>query len=51
MHPFNTTTTFFILPNLSTFVGIIGLDLLNRVNATLDFKNKILHTESGYEEI
>jgi ribonuclease HI len=51
MHLFSTTTTFFILPNLSTFDAIIGLDLLNRVNATLDFKNKILHTESGSEEI
>jgi len=27
---FNTTTTFFLLPNLTTFDGIIGLDLLKK---------------------
>ena len=47
MHLFNTTTTFFLLPSLSSFDGIIGLDLLNKINATLDFKNNILKTETG----
>lgn len=51
LHLFDVTTEFFLLPNLSSFDGIIGLDLLNRVNATLDFKNKTLNTQSGSEII
>lgn len=49
---FNTTVTFFILPTLSTFDGIVGLDLLTQTNASLDFKEKsITTTNSGWERI
>lgn len=51
MHLFNTKTTFFLLPNLTTFDGIIGLDLLNQTNVLLDFKNKKLTTNYGSETI
>jgi len=46
MHLFNTNATFFILPNLTTFDGIIGLDLLKQTDGELNFKNKQLSTNS-----
>lgn len=48
---FDTNATFFILPSLSTFDGIVGLDLLTQTSATLDFKKKELKTKSGVEKI
>lgn len=47
---FETNSPFFILPSLSTFDGIIGLDLLTRIGATLDFKRKEIRTNSGTEK-
>jgi len=46
IHLFNTIATFFILPNLTTFDGIIGLDLLKQTDGELNFKNKQLSTNS-----
>ena len=37
---FDTNSTFFILPSLSTFDAIVGLDLLTQISAVLDFKSK-----------
>lgn len=51
MHLFNTNTTFFLLPNLTTFDGIIGLDLLKQTDVVLDLKNKYLITNNGSEII
>lgn len=50
-HRFNTNTTFFLLPNLTTFDGIIGLDLLKQTDVVLDLKNKYLITNNGSEII
>lgn len=48
---FGVITDFFILPGLETFDGIIGLDLLNRLNAIIDLKRaKIIH-DNGEEDI
>lgn len=48
---FGKNTVFFILPNLSTFDGIIGLDLLTQVDATICLKEKKLQTINGSETI
>jgi len=48
---FNTSVQFFILPSLSSFDAIIGLDLLKQGNATLDFKNKTLNINNEVESI
>lgn len=48
---FDTNSIFFILPSLSTFDGIIGLDLLTQTSATLDFNNKEIKTNSGIEKL
>lgn len=48
---FDTNACFFILPNLETFDGIIGLDLLTETNSRLDFKNTKLETITGSEQI
>lgn len=48
---FGTNSSFFILPSLSTFDGIIGLDLLTQTSATLDFKHKEIRTNSGTEKL
>lgn len=51
MHIFDTNATFFLLPDLTTFDGIIGLDLLKQTDAVLDLKNKHILTTSGSEII
>lgn len=48
---FGTNAIFFILPNLTTFDGIIGLDLLTATDSKLDFKNSKLETNTGSEFI
>jgi len=48
---FNTTTTFFLLPNLTTFDGVIGLDLLKKTDVVLDLKYRKLITKSNSEAI
>lgn len=48
---FGHESTFFILPDLSTFDGTIGLDLLTQANATICLGKKIINFSSGSEEI
>lgn len=48
---FQTNSNFFILPSLSTFDGIIGLDLLTQTGATLNFESRELKTTVGIEKI
>lgn len=48
---FGQTATFFILDNLSTFDGIIGLDLLKQVNAAISLKENKLLIQGGSETI
>lgn len=48
---FGVSSSFFILENLSTFDGIIGLDLLNRVNAKIDLKNGQIRFDHGVEKM
>lgn len=48
---FGVESQFFVLPQLSTFDGIIGLDLLLRVGAQIDLKLVELATNSGSEPI
>lgn len=48
---FGQTGTFFILPDLKTFDGIIGLDLLTQVHATICLKTREISTNSGKEKI
>ena len=44
---FQTNSNFFILPSLSTFDGIIGLDLLTQTGATLNLKVGNLKLQLG----
>lgn len=48
---FGTNSNFFVLPSLSTFDGIVGLDLLTQMGATLDFENKEIRTKTGVEKL
>ena len=48
---FGQTATFFILNNLSTFDGIIGLDLLKHVDAAISLKESKLLIEGSSETI
>lgn len=48
---FGVNTPFFILNSLSTFDGIIGLDLLKRVNAKIDLKAGQLSYNTGVEKL
>lgn len=48
---FGTSTDFCILPNITTFDGIIGHDLLNQVNAEIDFVKGIINHNFGTEKL
>jgi len=48
---FKTKTYFFILENLSDFHGIIGLDLLKKINANVDFEKNFITYDRGSEPI
>lgn len=48
---FGDVFPFFILPELSTFDGIVGFDMLLAVNAIIDLKNGILITDAGIEKL
>lgn len=48
---FGTNSTFFILQTLTTFDGIVGLDLLKKINANIDLKKGIILYNSGSEII
>lgn len=47
----NHTTTFYILPCLNSFDGILGYDLLKEIEALIDTKNGILFHKNGKEQI
>lgn len=51
MNIFGRDTWFYILPNLETFDGIVGLDFLNKLQAQIDLKNGILKHEEGEEKL
>ena len=46
---FGKTSIFYLLPQLSTFEGIIGYDLLKEIKANFDFSKNILYHENGTE--
>ena len=46
-----STSDFFILPHLQTFDAIIGLYLLNSINARIDLKSKVIQHDKGHEEL
>lgn len=48
---FGVESQFFVLPQLSTFDGIIGLDLMLRVGAHINLKSMELLTDSSSEPI
>lgn len=48
---FGIKCPFFILPQLSTFDGIIGLDTLTQAGATIDLTSKAINFSKGTEEI
>ena len=48
---FGVESDFFILPNIGTFDGIIGLDLLKQVNGIIDLRNEKIITDFGEEEL
>lgn len=45
------TSTFFLLPALQTFDGIIGYDFLREINAQINSKNGVLIHKNGEEPI
>lgn len=51
MNIFGVNSTLFILKDIPTFEGIIGLDFLNKINATIDLKNGKIHHDYGTEDI
>lgn len=51
MNLFGRNTTFFILNSLSTFDGIIGLDFLKQVSASINLKDGKIYHNSGSEKI
>jgi len=48
---FQVKSYFFLINTLKDFDGIIGLDLLKKVNATIDFTKNIIKTNYGSEQI
>ena len=46
-----STSDFFILPHLQTFDAIIGLYLLNSINARIDLKSKVIQHDKGHEQL
>lgn len=48
---FNVKSYFFIIDTLKHFDGIIGHDLLKKVNATIDYTNYQIKTSYGLEPI
>lgn len=48
---FGVESDFFILPNIGTFDGIIGLDLLKQVNGIIDLRSEKIITDFGEEEL
>ena len=48
---FGVTSTFFILPHLEKFDGIIGFDLLTQINATISLRESLIIFDSGSEKI
>lgn len=46
---FGVESQFFLLPQLATFDGIIGLDLLTTVNAVINLRSSQLSTDAGVE--
>lgn len=48
---FGVKACFFILPQLETFEGIVGLDLLKQVDGHLHLKEGVLSTEAGDEKL
>lgn len=45
------TSTFFLLPALKTFDGIIGYDFLKEIDAKINFKTEIITHKNGQESI
>ncbi len=48
---FGVWADFFILPNMATFDGIIGLDLLKRVNTQIDLSSGVIRHDFGNEKL
>ena len=48
---FGVETEFFVLDSLTTFDGIIGLDVLSRVGGIIDLKSNKLITDYGEEDL
>jgi len=48
---FKTKTYFFILENLGDFHGIIGLNLLKKINSNVDFEKNCITYDRGSEPI
>ena len=44
-------STFFILENLSTFDGIIGLDMLKQIKANINFTKRLIIHSNGTEKL
>lgn len=45
------TSTFYLLPQLQTFHGIIGFDFLKKIRGTLDFNKNVLKHARGIEKL
>lgn len=48
---FGVKSHFFLLPGLKTFDGIVGLDLLAQVGATIDLKGNSVKFNGGREDL
>lgn len=48
---FGIETDFFILPDLTSFDGVIGLDVLNKIHASIDLKTNTITHDNGNEVI
>lgn len=48
---FGVVAEFFLLPNLASFDGVIGMDLLNKVHASIDLKTNVITYDFGTETI
>lgn len=51
IHLFNVKSYFFLLNNLNGYDGIVGLDVLKRVNAKIDLTKNIIEHDHGKEQI
>lgn len=51
IHLFNVKSYFFLLNNLNGYDGIVGLDVLKRVNAKIDLTKNIIEHDHGTEQI